>query len=146
MKFLSPTCRDTDRNFKFAALADLASIATTWIDLDVLSRWILIVAIALRQIVAGTCGRLRTRDRTNGAAGDGAHSSSDRPPRDQAAQNTANDRATDGTRGGIRWGRRRGWRIGGHGRRIARARPRAGTPSALPALPITMGGRSGQPE
>src|ERR1700691_3209671 len=103
-------------------LVDLASIATAWIDLNVLSRWILIVAIALRQIVARTCGRLRSRDRANGATGDSAHGSTHRPAGDQAAQDAADDRATDGARGRIGW-RRRGWCIGGHGRRrVARAR------------------------
>src|SRR5579863_40038 len=107
--------------FRLAGIV-ASSIATAWIDLNVLSRRILIVAIALRQIVTRTCGRLRSRDRANGATGDSAHGSTNRPAGDQAAQNAADDRATDGASGriGRRW---RGWCIGGHGRRrIARAR------------------------
>src|ERR1700722_3942579 len=102
--------------------SQLASIATAWIDLNVLSRGILIVATALRQIVARTCGCLRSRDRPDGAAGDSAHRGSDRPTGDQPAQHATDDRAADGACARIRW-RRRGGRIDRHRRRrIARAR------------------------
>src|SRR5579863_5530599 len=97
-----------------------ASVAATRIDQNVLSRWIAEVAIALRQIVAGSCGSLCACDGTDGAAGDSAGNRAAGPSGEKATQEPAHDRAADRSRGGIRrWGRR--WRriIGSErGRRI----------------------------
>jgi hypothetical protein len=64
----------------------LASIATARIDENVLPRWISKVAIALRQIIAGSRRRLGTGDGTDRAASDRTGYSAARSAGDETAQ------------------------------------------------------------
>src|ERR1700722_12193014 len=86
------------------------SKASPRIDLNVLSRRISVITVALRQIIAGPAGGLRAGDRANRSAGDRAGDRSARPSGDKTAKQPSDDGAANGTCGRVRWRWRRRWR------------------------------------
>ena len=97
-------CRiEISGRFKFT------SIASARVDQHVLSRRVSVIAIALRQIIAGTRGGLGTSDGADRAAGDRAGDRATRSSGDETAQQATDNGATDRTCGGVRRRRRR-WR------------------------------------
>src|SRR5271169_3834905 len=105
----------------------LASVASARVDQYVLPGRISEVAIALRQIIAGSRGRLSPRDGADRAASDRTGDRAARSTRDKTAQEPADNRATDRARGRVRrwrkWRRRR--RRIGHRRRITASNGRS---------------------
>src|ERR1700750_1347947 len=82
-----------------------SSVAPARISDHIIPGGIAIVAVALRQIIAGTCSSRRAGNRAGGAADDSTGCSTARPPRQKGTEHAAGDRATH--RAGTRIGRRR---------------------------------------